>query len=103
MNWIKTHWRTILARAPLPMLALAASWGVYSFARLYVPTVIAIIQAAAFELTYIGLAITRDLTHEQRRRATHISIGAVVVSVIYNAIDGLFARNPAWLVGLPWE
>ncbi|MFN8504459.1 hypothetical protein [Kouleothrix sp.] len=32
-----THWRGVLARLPLPMLALAASYGVYSFAALFVP------------------------------------------------------------------
>lgn len=101
-NYLQNNWRTILARLPLPMLALAASWGVYSFAALYVPTPIAIVQAAAFELTYVGLAITRDLTPEQRKRATGISIGAVVVSVLYNSIDGFFARNPTALAQLPW-
>ncbi len=84
------------------MLALAASWGVYSFAALYVPEPVAIIQAAAFELTYIGLAVTRDLDDRQRRRATAISVGAVVVSILYNSLDGLFHRNPVWLSGLPW-
>lgn len=101
--WIDNNWRAILSRAPLPMLALAASWGVYSFAAMYVPQWVAIVQAAAFELTYIGLAITRGLTDEQRKRATAISIGAVVVSVLYNSIDGFFVRNPTWLIGLPWE
>jgi len=101
MQWLRSHWRAVLARLPLPMLALAASWGVYSFAALYVPWPIAVIQAAAFELTYIGLAISRDMTDAQRRRATGISIGAVVVSVLYNSIDGFFARNPALLAGLP--
>lgn len=100
--WLENNWRAILSRAPLPMLALAASWGVYSFAAYYVPMWVAVVQAAAFELTYIGLAITRGLTDEQRRRATSISIGAVVVSVLYNSIDGFFVRNPTMLVGLPW-
>ena len=101
MTWLQQNWRAILARLPLPMLALAASWGVYSFAALYVPQPIAIIQAAAFELTYIGLAVARSLDDRQRRRATAISLGAVIVSVLYNSIDGLFARNPTWLIGLP--
>jgi len=46
------NWRGILARLPLPMLALAASYGVYEFARLFVPMWVALVQAAAFELTY---------------------------------------------------
>ena len=102
MIWLKCNWRALLSRLPLPMLALAASWGVYSFAAAYVPMWVAIVQAAAFELTYIGLAVTRDLTPAQRRRATAISIGAVAASVLYNSIDGYFARNPAQLAGLPW-
>lgn len=102
MIWLKCNWRALLSRLPLPMLALAASWGVYSFAAAYVPQWVAIVQAAAFELTYIGLAVTRDLSGAQRRRATAISIGAVAASVLYNSIDGYFARNPAALAGLPW-
>jgi hypothetical protein len=92
-----THWRLILARLPLPMLALAASYGVYSFAQLFVPLGVAIIQAAAFELTYIGLAVTRDLSKDDRRRATTISIGAVVASIIYNTLAGWFHKQPALL------
>lgn len=88
------HWRTILARAPLPMLALAASYGVYSFARLFVPDVVAVIQAAAFELTYIGLAVTQGLSDGQRKRATAISVGAVVASIVYNTLAGWFHKQP---------
>jgi hypothetical protein len=91
------NWRLILARLPLPMLALAASYGVYSFAQLFVPLGVAIIQAAAFELTYIGLAVTRDLSKDDRRRATTISIGAVVASIIYNTLAGWFHKQPALL------
>lgn len=93
------RWRTILARAPLPMLALAASYGVYSFAALFVPPVIAGIQAAAFELTYIGLAVTQGLGVDQRKRATAISVGAVVTSIVYNTLAGWFHRQPALLEG----
>ena len=91
------NWRLFLARLPLPMLALAASYGVFSFAQLFVPLGIAIIQAAAFELTYIGLAVTRDLSGDDRRRATTISIGAVVASIIYNTLAGWFHKQPALL------
>jgi len=91
------HWRLILARLPLPLLALAASYGVYSFALLFVPLVVAIIQAAAFELTYIGLAVTLGLSDDDRRRATTISVGAVVASIIYNTLAGWFHRQPQLL------
>lgn len=93
----RIDWRGVLARLPLPMLALAASYGVYSFARLFVPGWVAIIQAAAFELTYIGLAVTRDLATDQRKRATAISVGAVVASIVYNTLAGWFHRQPAML------
>jgi len=91
------HWRTILSRLPLPMLALAASYGVFEFARLFVPVWVAIVQAAAFELCYIGLAVTRDLVADQRKRATAISVGAVVASIVYNTLAGWFHRQPALL------
>lgn len=94
-NWLcRLPWREIFARLPLPMLALAASYGVYSYALLFVPEWVAIIQAAAFEATYIGLAVTRGLDTQQRQKATLISITAVVVSVVYNSLAGLFHRQP---------
>lgn len=100
MTWLKRNWRGLLARAPLPTLALAASWGVGSFAALFVPPLIAVIQAAAFELTYIGLAIVDVPERDRRRRATKISLSAVAVSVVYNSAAGYFHRNPAALTGL---
>lgn len=101
-SWDVTKWRAVLARLPLPMLALAASYGVYSFALLFVPPWVAIVQAAAFEITYIGLAAQRDMPRAARERAGAISVGAVLVSILYNTLAGLFHRNPAWLVDLWW-
>lgn len=95
---IAIDWRGVLARLPLPMLALAASYGVYSFALLFVPAWVAVVQAAAFELTYVGLAVTQGLGEAQRKRATGISIGAVVASVIYNTLAGWFQAQPQLLV-----
>lgn len=90
-------WRTVFAVLPLPMLALAASYGVYSYALLFVPAWVAVVQAAAFELTYIGLAVLLGLDERQRTRAGLISGGAVVVSILYNSLAGLFHRQPALL------
>lgn len=87
--WIARNWRGILSRLPLPMLALAASYGVYRFASIFVPDWVAIVQAAAFEMTYIGLAVLDGLDKDERKRATAISIGAVIVSIAYNTIDGI--------------
>jgi hypothetical protein len=99
-NLISNRWRIILARLPLPMLALSASYGVYSFALLFVPHWVAVVQAAAFELTYIGLAVQPLMREDARQRATAISVGAVLVSILYNTLAGLFHRNPAWLVDM---
>lgn len=95
------NWRMVLARLPLPLLALAASYGVYQFALLFVPPWVAIVQASAFECTYIGLAVTQGLSADQRKRATAISIGAVVTSIVYNTLAGWFHRQPALLQDAP--
>jgi len=82
------------------MLALAASYGVYEFSRLFVPQWVALVQAAAFETTYVGLAVVQ-VQSDQRVRARWISLGAVVVSIAYNTLAGLFHREPALLDGAP--
>jgi len=89
--------RWLFARLPLPMLALAASYGVYSYALLFAPPWVAVAQAAAFELTYIGLAVSPGFDLAQRKRATMISIGAVAASVIYNTLAGWFHAQPQLL------
>jgi hypothetical protein len=103
MDKIKSFdWRDILARLPLPMLALSASWGVYQFSMLYTPQWVAIAQAAAFEATYLGLSAQSSLSDTQRQRARVISLGAVCVSVIYNSLAGYFYRNPDTLLHAPF-
>ena len=92
------HWRDLLARAPLPMLALAASYGVYSYQLLFVPAWAALMSAAAFEATYLALALVGT---PDPRRATAISVAAVVVSVAYNTLSALFVRRPALLIDTP--
>ena len=94
------QWRSVLAVLPLPMLALAASYGVYEFSRLFVPQWVALVQAAAFELTYVGLAVVQ-VQSDQRVRARWISLGAVVVSIAYNTLAGLFHREPTLLDAAP--
>jgi len=86
------------ARVPLPMLALAAAYGVYEFQLLFVPAWVALVSAAAFEATYIALAV---MPTPDPRRATAISVAAVAVSVAYNTLAALFTRRPALLVGAP--
>ena len=91
-------WSNVLARLPLPMLALAAAYGVFEFQLRFVPWWVAFISAAAFEVTYIALAFVAT---PDPRRATAISIAAVVVSVAYNTLAALFTRRPALLDAPP--
>ena len=97
----RIDWRAVLSRAPLPMLALAASHGVYSYNLLFVPVWVALVSAAAFELTYCGLSVVR-LTADQQPRARRIAASAVFVSVIYNTLAGLFHRRPDLLSNSPF-
>lgn len=101
-RFISANWRGFFAVLPLPMLGLAASYGVYRFALVFVPAWVAIITASSFEFVYIGLAVYDRFTEAQRREALHISLGAVVVSVLYNTLDGVFHRRPWLLDGMPW-
>jgi hypothetical protein len=101
-RFIGANWRGFFAVLPLPMLGLAASYGVFRFALVFVPAWVAIITASSFEFVYIGLAVYNKFTAAQRREALHISLGAVAVSVLYNALDGVFHRRPWLLDGMPW-
>jgi len=94
------NWRMALARLGLPTLALPASYGVFQFNSLFLPLVMAIISAAAFELVYMGLAVV-PLTPAQRGKAKAIALAAVVTSVLYNALAGMFHLRPDLLVGMP--
>jgi hypothetical protein len=96
VNWLHVDWRGLLARLPLPTLALAASWGVYQFNLLFLPPFFAIVSAASFELVYIALSAI-SLTPAQQQRATWIARAAVGVSVLYNSLAGLLHLRPALL------
>lgn len=97
----KTKLERILPVLPLPMLGLAASYGVYFFAVQFVPTPIAIAEAAAFELTYIGLGALTGLSERERATAKRVSWGAVFVSVTYNTITAAVHQDPQILEELP--
>ena len=86
--------RYVISRLALILLAFSASYGVYQFALLYSPNEIALCTAGAFELTYIGLALSPGLTATKYKRARAISLCAVLVSVLYNSISGLMHRAP---------
>lgn len=99
-HFLAHNWREITSRAALPLLTLGAMYGVYSFSRFFVPDVVAIIIAGAFEFTYIGLAVASNLSANQRRRAKFISLGAVAVSVSYNWTAGIFHVTPELFANL---
>ena len=93
-------WRALLAQLALITLALSAAYGVYRFQAHFTPWWVALISAASFELTYIGLAVLQT-TPATRKRATAISVGAVIVSVVYNSLSALFDIRPALLDAPP--
>lgn len=101
-SFIVRNWRGFLARLPLPMLGLAASYGVYRFALLFVPGWVAVITASSFEFVYIGLAVYDKFDAKGRQSALYVSLAAVVTSILYNVLDGFFHRRPDLLAGLPW-
>ena len=82
--------REWLARAPLPLLALSAAWGVWQFQMQFTPWFVALLSALAFESVYLSLALVPVV---DSRRATVISITAVVVSVVYNTLSSLFVLS----------
>ena len=92
----------IIPFLPLPMLGLAASYGVFAFSRVFVPDFVAVIEAAAFELTYIGLACMGGGNKDFRDRAKLIAIGAVATSVIYNTLAAALHLNPSLFQNLHW-
>lgn len=87
-------WRKVLAMLPTPMLGFASSYGVYAFNRLFVPAWVAVVMAAAYETTYVGLAALDNLDDAQRKRAKRIALIAATISFAQNAIAGIFHAVP---------
>ncbi len=88
------NWNAVLSILPLPMLGLAASFGVYFFSTRFVPEWVAIGEAMAFELTYIGLTASRAISGAKYKRARWVSMAAVAVSVIYNTLAAALHLHP---------
>lgn len=88
------NWNAVLSILPLPMLGLAASFGVYFFSMRFVPEWVAIGEAMAFELTYIGLTASRAISGAKYKRARWVSMAAVAVSVIYNTLAAALHLHP---------
>lgn len=94
ISFPKTEWKKVVPVLPLPMLGLAASWGVYHFSVHFVPPLVAVAESMGFELVYIGLAFTKSLREDLRNRVLKVSLSAVGVSVIYNSISAaLYAKT----------
>lgn len=93
-NSAKPDWARIAAVLPLPTLGLVASYGVFSFARIFVPWPMAAMEAISFEVVYIALAAVKGLDEDQQKRARQISVGALVVSALYGSLAALFHRMP---------
>jgi hypothetical protein len=83
---VKQKYITLL---PISLLALSASYGIYSFSLLFVPWYIAGITALAFELTYCTLVFIDS------SKAKPVSVMAVIVSVLWNVGHSLFVLYPA--------
>jgi hypothetical protein len=101
-RFVAGNWRGFFALLPLPLLGLAASYGVYRFALVFVPGWVAIVTASSFEFVYIGLAVYNKFGEKERRSALYVSLGAVVTSILYNVLDGFFHRRPELLTNMPW-
>jgi len=86
--------KIVLPYLALIALGLSASYGVFQFSLLYVPVAMAYVTAAAFELTYIGLAVVPLADKESKGKAVWVAQAAVLVSVAYNVISGFMHRNP---------
>ena len=91
--------REVVPALSLPMLGLAASYGVYFFAVQFLPTFIAVVEAASFELIYIGLAMIK-VNKDQEKFARYVSQGAVGVSILYNSIAYAIHLRPDLLLDL---
>lgn len=83
---MKQKYITVL---PIALLALSASYGIYSFSLLFVPWYIAGITALAFELTYCTLVFIDSA------KVKPVSIMAVIVSVLWNVGHSMFVLYPA--------
>lgn len=90
----------IFSALPLVMLGISASYGVFHFATHFIPTWVAVVEAMAFEATYIRLGLLSALNENEKALATRVSLGAVAVSVLYNTIAGAMYVYPELLESL---
>lgn len=96
----QTKWFRVFSALPLVMLGISASYGVFHFATHFIPVWVAVVEAMAFEATYIRLGLISALNEKEKDLATRVSLGAVAVSVLYNTIAGAMVVYPELLVDL---
>lgn len=82
---------------PNIMIGLSASYGVYHFSSQFMPQPFPLIEAAAFEFIYIRLTMMKGLSDKMRTLARRVSIGAVLVSVVYNTISARMYMDSGWM------
>lgn len=90
-------WDRVMDAMPVIMFGLAASYGVYDYSRHFMPEFFAYVLGGAFEATYIRLGTTKGLRKEERERAKKVSIGAVIISVIYNTVSAKMHTDTGWI------
>lgn len=96
-----TTWASVMIRAPLPMLAAASSYGVYSFSVIFMPTWMALISSMAFELVYISLSYTLLTSKQMKDDARRVAVGAVGVAILYNILAGYLHLRPVDWASIP--
>lgn len=96
-------WRIVLAMLPTPMLGFASSYGVYAFNSYFVPGWVAIAMAAAYELTYVGLASYTALNEKQKEIGLKISYDAAMISFMQNGLVGLAHIQPSVMGYSKWS
>lgn len=76
-------------------LGIVASYGVYEFSTHFVKNnVFALIEAAAFELTYVGLAFSHGLPVKVQAYAQRVSLGAMIISALFNTFANALNMDP---------
>jgi len=97
LRYFNVPWRKVLAMLPTPMLGFASSYGVYAFNERLTPAWVAIVMAAAFETTYVGIAALNELSTSQVGRGDKIARDAAIISYAQNAIAAIFYVQPSLL------
>lgn len=94
-RYLRLPWRAVLAMLPTPMLGFASSYGVYAFNTHFAPAWVAIVMAAAYEVTYVGIAAFANLSSSQVGKGNKIARDAAVISFLQNALAGLVYIQPS--------